>query len=376
MTIHHLTRTARRGCVLLALLAGLAVPGAAPAQSTPADRLSTAVEQVGQASAARFDARDSSGARLDGLKVIQSGGVNVGVYHAQTGDRFDLYVATSTDLLHWTRRAVLDRDASQGTIAALPGGGYVVAYEWANTADLLPRIPLPKLTLPPLLQAVQGIYDQLPRVRIRFRHYTSLANLLAGKTSREFTAPRQLAKTAEGTPHIGAVSVSGGVASSRIEVGLHHFADLNGDSYPETDRQATGVLTNFSSWQSRDAPELNGPLSSTTDLHAPFTTAPRGNLGDRDAIAFDGARLQIHEAQYRRGDFGSWRPFLLDVGAGSGAARALHVVTPGGSRAFGNPTVTELRSPAGRPALLVTMVVFSEESGPGEAGELVYYREL
>ena len=37
---------------------------------------------------------------------------------------------------------------------------------------------------------------------------------------------------------------------------------------------------------------------------------------------------------------------------------------------------TVLRAPSGRTALLATMFVFGEGAGPGEAGPLLYYREL
>lgn len=64
MTTHHLTTTARRGAALLVVLAAIGSPASARGQSPPSDRLSAAVEQVGQATAVRFGARDRSGARL------------------------------------------------------------------------------------------------------------------------------------------------------------------------------------------------------------------------------------------------------------------------------------------------------------------------
>jgi hypothetical protein len=90
-------------------------------------------------------------------------------------------------------------------------------------------------------------------------------------------------------------------------------------------------------------------------------------------VTFDGARLNLHEAQYRPHEFGTWRPFVLDPAAPE--PEPLVIRTHAGSTAFGNPTVTELRSPAGRAALLFTMFVFSEGAAQGEQGPLIYYRE-
>jgi len=53
----------------------------------------------------------------------------------------------------------------------------------------------------------------------------------------------------------------------------------------------------------------------------------------------------------------------------------LNVKTHKGSTAFGNPAVTMLTSPNGRPARLVTYFIFSQGAASGEGGELVFYRE-
>src|SRR6478672_5148521 len=101
--------------VLVALAAAcgaLAVPAAAQQPADPVAVVRSAVEQVPSDPAhVRFGARDSAGTPLEGLKVIQTEGRDVGVYHAQVGDRYELYVATSTDHLHWTKTATLDTGA-------------------------------------------------------------------------------------------------------------------------------------------------------------------------------------------------------------------------------------------------------------------------
>jgi hypothetical protein len=318
-----------------------------------------ALGDVPGADAYRYAAKDDRGSTLDGMKVIRSGDRYLGVYHSPGGRSFDVHVATSTDLMTWTRRATLDTDGSQATIAPA-GKGFVVAYEKALTADALPLTPLP-----PELDVVNGL---LGRIRIRFRYYPTLARLLAGDPAREFTAPRTAALTAEGTPHIGRVVVTRGIARSRIELGIHHFADTNADVFPDADRQGTAVLTNFTRWRAADAPAVNAAFLGLTSFHPGFTAPPAGNLGDRDVVG----SLAVHEGQYRTGEWATWRLFLRDVR--TQAVRPLEVHTHGGSTAFGNPSVTRLRLPDGRLGLFASMIVFSEGSAPGEAGALLLYR--
>jgi hypothetical protein len=357
----------RVALALAAACGALAAPAAAQRPSDPMAVVRSAVEQVpSDAGHVRFGARDSAGTPLEGLKVIQTNGRNVGVYHAQTGGRYELYVGTSADLLHWTKTATLDTDASQGTLAALPDGGYVVAYEWTKPFELGPG-----RLLSPLSAITAAKAD---RIRIRFRYYATLERLLAGQISREFTAPRGLSASAQGTPSITSVALTPDLANSRIEVGLHYRADTDANGYPDDDRQGTAVLTNFSSLRSRVAKRLNTAFESANHLHRGYAKSPRGSFGDRDEITFDGAPLQLYEAQYRRNDFGSWRLFLRD--RRSGALTGVRVATPGGSTSFGNPTVTELVAPGGRRALMVTMFVFAEGAASGEAGSLIFYREL
>ena len=96
-----------------------------------------------------------------------------------------------------------------------------------------------------------------------------------------------------------------------------------------------------------------------------------GHIGDRDAIAFMGNRFLVIEGQLALDDPGSWRTFLYDDTTGS--AHRLRIRTHGGTPNAGNPTVSRVEID-GRSAILVTVFLFSEGAGPGEAGELIYYR--
>ncbi len=352
--------------LLSALVASLpcAAAGAAPSRVQRAqaqDVLSTSVENVRDSTGHRYGARDHEGRSLDGLKVVQAGGRNIGVYHTFEDGAFNVHLATSKDLLNWTREATLDRDAAQATIQALPNGGFLVAYEKAHAARPADR----------LLGRTENPTD---RIRVRFRYYRTLDALLHAQHSRQFTAPRRVSPTAEGTPHFIDVDMPRGLISrSTIKVGLHRFSDLNDNGKPDVDRRSTGELRGFRDWEVREAPDIDAAFLEARQLHAGFTAPPSGHIGDRDQIILDGIRLQLHEAQYAFKDYSTWRPFLIDTR--TTALRPLAIATHGGSRSFGNPTVTEITSPAGRRALLVTLFVFTEGAAPGEPGSLVYYRE-
>ena len=356
-----------------ALLAALLVAPAASAGPSKSQRIAARVslqkivEDVGRTTAHRYGARDDRGAPLEGLKVVQMGDRYVGVYHAPGGGRFNVHVATSSDLIEWKRRATLDDDASQPTIATTPGGGAIVAYEKTTLLDLLPRVPLPP--------DVAGIIDgPLNRIRVRFRYYRSADALLAGDHSRQFTAKRSLSPMAEGTPSITkAILRRGLISRSRIEVKMHYFADLDGNGTADLDRSATAVLTDFRDWQAQARPDIDATFLNLKTFHKGFSAPPRGSIGDRDQVILDGVRLEVQEAQYVAGDYASWRTFVIDPR--NGRPRPLEIDTGGDSRAFGNPTVTALTAPSGRPAVLVTVYVFAEGAARSEAGPLVYYVE-
>src|SRR5207245_582744 len=124
-------------------------------------------------------------------------------------------------------------------------------------------------------------------------------------------------------------------------------------------------LTNFSTWRTWVTSFPNDAVESTGVL---------GNIGDRDAMSFDGVRYRLVEGQLVKSDFGSWRPFLFNWLTG---AKQLDVRTDGGSKAFANPTFTRLNDgPTGGPTIVVTLFLPQEGAAPGEAGELIYYKKL
>jgi hypothetical protein len=300
--------------------------------------LRSVIENVTQATAYRYFARDNEGASLDGLKVLRNPkGGYLGVYHSLQQGVFTVKLARWANLLTWVRVANLDINASQPTLAATPAGGFVLADEKDS-----------------------GCTGTGPGGNcLGFRHYRSVAALLAGAADRVFQAPRTLSKCAEGTPNIYSVRMRRSIGRSTIKVGFHYFRDC------QVDRQAGGVLRDFSSWSARVDGRANALLEASR---------PGGNIGDRDYVRVPGGRFSIHEVQFRRSDFASWRVFLYDRLARR--VQQLQIKTRGSSTAFANPTFTVLRSPSGRPALLVTLFLPLQGAARGEAGELVYYREL
>ena len=234
-----------------------------------------AIENVTSATAYRYLSRDDKGSTLDTLKVIPSpGGGYLGVYHTLTAGVFVTKLARSTNLLTWTHVVDLEPSASQPTIAALSDGGFLVAYE--KDAGCTGTGPGGNC--------------------LGFRHYAGLASLLAGTGDRSFQAPRTLSRCAEGTPNIYGADLRPDIGHSTIDVGFHYFRNC------DVDRQARGTLHNFSAWSAN----VEGGLNAAFEAFG-----PGGNIGDRDFMRLGGGSFNIHEVQFAKGDFGTWRVYPL-----------------------------------------------------------------
>jgi len=297
--------------------------------------LSETIDNVARATGHRYAAHDNQGRSMDTLKVIpRPGGGYIGVYHNGPQGAFRVYVAVSRDLLHWTSKAQLDSNASQPTIAALSDSGYLLADE--ESAD----------------------HATGSRPRLRFRFYPSLAALLTGRADRTFDAPHALAPPShgeEGTPDIRSAVLSPDLSHSRITVGFH-YALPHG-----LDRPGLGVLTNFSSWAARPDTALEAALRAD---------GVSGKIGDRDALSFLGTPFEVIEAQVGAGP--AWNVYLYNER--TRRAVRLDIRTNQGSHSFGNPTITNLRTPSGATALVVTLFLRQSLAASGESGELIYYR--
>jgi hypothetical protein len=298
------------------------------------------LQDVEAADGHRYGTTDDQGIGMDTVKIIP-GPPGVGylaVYHHLIGGVFDVRLATSTDLLTWHYVATLEHDASQPTIAQHAGGGFLVAYEKSGSGA-----------------ACGGSGSCLA-----FQHYANIDALLAGGEDRSVAVDRTLSSCNEGTPNIYAVTLHPDLDHSIIDVGFHYFQGC------DVDRQAIGTLTNFSSWKARADANLNALFTSLGTIG--------GNVGDRDALLYQGRPYSLVEAQNTKNDFGTWRPYLFDRTAN--ALTRLQISTHAGSTSFGNPTYTELRLPGGDRGFVSTQFIFSEGARGGEAGSLVYHRSF
>ncbi len=312
--------------VPLLAAAGDALPLTKVAPASPATaRFAELAGDVRQADGHAYDVRDHTGRTMDTAEITQTpDGTYLAVYHSTLPDgRFHAAVATSTDLRTWTRRHDFGPGTSQASLVPNGRGGYVLAYE------------------------------KDPDNHIAVRGYPDLDALLTGEADRAFDAPRTLSRCAEGTPDVTAVD------GDTIEL-TGHYQESCG-----TDRQLRARLRDFTTWRAEPDDRLDRAVAA-------WGTA--GNIGDRTRVALGGEPIVLIEGQHRRDDFGSWRTYAYDPV--TGRADRLTPRTHGGSEALANPSATVLTTPEGRPALLVSLFVPREGAAHGEAGQLVYWREL
>ena len=298
---------------------------AAPSDPTRAE-LRHIIENVTGADAHIYNAKDNAGHTMDCAKIIAnpSGGF-IAVYHTYVNGQAKVNLASSTDVLHWTWIRELagsnTGSASQPTIAVAADGGFVMAWE------------------------------QEPNNHLKFVYFRNWTDLQNGAVNKSFNAPQTLSSCAEGTPNLYYAS------STRLDVGHHFYSNC------DVDRQARGTLTNFNAWTTSKQPNFDNAL---------LYWGVKGNIGDRDAAVYKGYNFGVIEGQGTKGDFGTWRTYLYDYQTGN--ADTMHIVTDHGSKAFANPTITNTVI-GGQNAILVTLFVPSENSGSGEAGELIYYKK-
>jgi hypothetical protein len=298
------------------------------------------LQDVPAADGHRYGTADDQGVGMDTAKIIPGppGEGYLAVYHHLIGGSFNVRLARSTDLLNWHYAATLENDASQPTIAELADGGFLVAYEKTGRGA-----------------ACGGSGSCLA-----FQHYPDLDALLAGAESRSVAVSRTLSPCNEGTPNIYAATLHPDLDHSIVNVGFHYFKSC------DVDREAIGTLTNFATWKAQ----------ADTNLNTLFTNLGTigGNVGDRDALLYQGRPYSLVEAQNTKNNFGTWRPYLFDRTANS--LTRLQVNTHAGSTSFGNPTYTELTLPGGSRGFVSTQFIFSEGAAKGEAGPLFYYRSF
>lgn len=312
--------------VLVAVLS-CGTPAAAPVSIEAArTELLSLITDVTQATAYRYKLEDDQGRHMGPMDVIWVPEADrfAAVYFSWDGvdQAFHTHVATSVDLLDWAWEVELADLASQPSIAAMPDGGYVVAWE---------QEPDP--------------------IHIVIASFDSWDDLRAGRIARRFDVPVTMPACGEGTPSIDAAG------RERVEISFHYHGDC------ERDRQASG-WTDWTTWQAVARPERDQALTNQ---------GIDGHIGDRDTITFRGYELMLLEGERVPGDWSSWRTFLYDDK--TRVADEIGFKTHAGSQAFSNASISEVRID-GRDAILVTLYLFTEGSRGGEDEELLFYRTL
>ena len=266
------------------------------------------------------------------LIALQPGSY-LGVYQVGTGNDFVVDLAASHNLRNWREVRTLELNASQPDLVTA-GRGFLLAAEATTRASGL------------------GVHN------IEVRYYPSVSSLVLGRPSRRLILPHRLAEPGsgiEGTPVVEAADLNGSLDHSTITISFHYLAP------GLVDREGIGVLTDFSTWSAGEDEHLDEAL-----VHAGVD----GKHGDRSFVPDTGGALEVVEAQRDPGS--PWEVYLYD--RVSDTVAALRIKTPGASRSFANPAITCVPDPAGTDVAVVTLFLPNQQAGPGEAGELLYYR--
>jgi hypothetical protein len=280
-------------------------------------------------------------------------------YWMNPGWRYKINLATSDDLLHWhyVRTLIDNSDLPKMTVDST-GTWIIITHEQWMTQD------------------AHGA-DQGP-VRATFELIYSYADLMNGVISQTWISPQYAPSGLMGTPSFYSATVglnSYGKYVVNGAVGFHWFdgsKDENGNaSFTDLfDPAHTG-------WYPSTATGYDNDLISA---------GATGSIGQRDTLQCVNGRYNIQEGNVGGvgGDFSNWRIFLYTYGdsyawpTGSGTALQLSVQTKGGSTSFGNPGCSVVLDPngSGRHALFISYFIFSEGSGAGESGSLIFYWHL
>jgi hypothetical protein len=292
--------------------------------------LIAALEDVAGAPEVRYSAKDERGVGLDCLKPFQTAdGRILGVHHAQQNGRFLLELVRSQNALDWTHVVTLDDHAHQPTAHVNPDGSILLAYE---------------------KDGPNGNW-------IRLRAYPNVRDLENARHTEQIDLERTFSKFAEGTPSIERVQWRGRLRQSTVDLRLHYYRE------GVVDRAARGTLDR-GSWH----PKIEGWLTDRADA-----MGVRGNLGDRDALNWDGTRWHLQEVQMGHEDWASWRIFLVSFG--TRRMIPLHLRTHGGSTSFANPAASWIRV-GGQNKLVVTLFLPSQGNPSTESGQLIYLPRL
>jgi hypothetical protein len=299
-------------------------------------------EDVTTATDYRYNACDDQGYRLDTIKIIENpNGSYLGIYHFDPGGIFQVRLANSTDLLHWTFLRTIEQNASQPTIAQVPNDAYIIVFEKR---------------------------EDVGNHHLKVHYYSNLSTLINGPLNFTIDIPRTLSNSHEGTPNVYNITVKDCVMNACI--GFHYY---NGS----VDNVAIGWLTvdlrdpSNPTWCTQPQTEYNRKLREDWNV--------KGNIGDRDYGQIFGRNFTLQEGclVQPNGHWAYYRIFLYDHLTNN--FTMLNVRTHYNATSFGNPTFTVLASPNGKLCVVVTYFLFYEglpDEYKDKAGELIFYKEF
>ena len=101
-----------------------------------------------------------------------------------------------------------------------------------------------------------------------------------------------------------------------------------------------------------------------------------GKIGDREVFKVGSTVYEVVEAQVGPAGnyYDTWRLFL--VSKTTNTAQQLNPVLAGGAKSLGNPTLTFVTLPNGKPALVFTYFIFSVNKIPAGKEELPRQAEM
>jgi hypothetical protein len=387
-------RSHARPWLRVVLLLGAAAAAAATA-ATPSTGVIEALTNVKGALQHTYDLKDSTGLQMASLHLLpQTEGATPKdrTYHAVYMSMlpkalWEVRVANSTDLVHWTFHRKLLPNADMPYAHQLENGWILLVHEqWMKISP--------------------GPGSEEPS-RLGFKLYYSLSDLLAGRHFNSYVAPLTVGthSSLEGTPNIYNATLveRDGLLMVDAQIGFH-YNDEKG-----VDTVAHGSLTSFGP-TSKEA-EIGWVTASATGYDAAFKKVGCvGNIGQRDAGELGGKAVVMQEgntAHMPPTVWAEWKLWLYMPAAGegedvfgpkgpsgAGSITELKPVTDHGSTAFGNPsfkivpcpvstlqlqqeeeggeTGTETEAGAEQ-CVFVSFFAFGEGAAPGEAGVVAFF---
>ena len=278
------------------------------------------------------------------LKVVQTDNTvcpYIGVYHNQINTtQFATYLGCSSDLATWSQVGQIHSPASQPDIRILSDGSALYAEEYSAGRPVVRM----------------HYYGNVPGK-------TGLQTLIANPAvvpTNTFTAPQTILATTDGTPEFGRITYTGSILSSTVEV-THHFYDQL--TSPRRDLQGVATLTNGKTWSNSRDTTMNNTITNAGGT---------GKIGDREVFKVGSTVYEVVEAQIGPAGnyYDTWRLFL--VNKTTSTAQQLNPLLAGGAKSLGNPTLTFVTLPNGKPALVFTYFIFSVNNGTTPPGGHIY----